>query len=89
MNYDTNDQNPNLKRGMTDMVNNFSFEKKIEKNLCKKEEWGKKDTRDEHHHDHHHNHDHDHQHEKASNEITSLLVKYSSPRGKFTLPCHL
>ena len=42
----------------------------------------KKDTYDEHHHDH----DHGHQHEKASNEITSLLVKYSSPRGKFTLP---
>jgi len=42
----------------------------------------KKDTYDEHYHDH----DHGHQHEKASNEITSLLVKYSSPRGKFTLP---
>lgn len=38
----------------------------------------------EHHHDHHH--DHSHQHEKSSNEITSLLVKYNSPRGKFTLP---
>lgn len=44
----------------------------------------KKDTHDDHHHDHHHGHNH--QHEKASNEITSLLVKYSSPRGKFTLP---
>ena len=43
----------------------------------------KKDTH-EHHHDHHH--DHGHQHEKSSNEITSLLVKYNSPRGKFTLP---
>ena len=43
----------------------------------------KKDTH-EHHHDHHH--DHSHQHEKSSNEITSLLVKYNSPRGKFTLP---
>ena len=43
----------------------------------------KKDTH-EHHPDHHH--DHSHQHEKSSNEITSLLVKYNSPRGKFTLP---
>ncbi len=34
-------------------------------------------------HDHHH---HDHHHENALNEITSLLVKYNSPRGKFTLP---
>ena len=40
----------------------------------------KKSTHDEHHHNH------GHQHEKSSNEITSLLVKYSSPRGKFTLP---
>ena len=36
----------------------------------------KKDTHDEHHHDHQHGHGH--QHEKASNEITSLLVKYLS-----------
>ena len=46
----------------------------------------KKSTHDEHHHDHHHDHNHGHQHEKSSNEITSLLVKYNSPRGKFTLP---
>ena len=40
-----------------------------------------KKAHDEHHHDHNHGHQ-----QKSSNEITFLLVKYSSPRGKFTLP---
>ena len=34
----------------------------------------------EHHHHDHHNHDHE------AKDITAMLVKYGSPRGKFTLP---
>ena len=40
-----------------------------------------KQEKDHHHHDHdHHHHDH------KAKDITAMLVKYGSPRGKFTLP---
>ena len=38
-----------------------------------------KQEKEHHHHDHHH---HDHE----AKDITAMLVKYGSPRGKFTLP---
>ena len=40
-----------------------------------------KQEKEHHHHDHdHHHHDHE------AKDITAMLVKYGSPRGKFTLP---
>ena len=42
-----------------------------------------KQEKEHHHHDHDHHHQH---HDHEAKDITAMLVKYGSPRGKFTLP---